>query len=100
MVLLFGFQARTIVAQPLRIAVIAVPLLLQSHGSFAVGWPGARLLRLRHDIAGPACRVWFVNRRGSAPGATTRPPRRRSLRLQSTSAGEARRLGGLPRATT
>ena len=60
-VLLFGFQAGTIVAQPLVIAMIAVPLLLQSYGIFAVGWAGARLLKLPHDIAGPACLIGTSN---------------------------------------
>jgi ACR3 family arsenite transporter len=60
-VLLFAFQARTIVAQPLVIAMIAVPLVLQSYGIFAVGWIGARLLKLPHDIAGPACLIGTSN---------------------------------------
>ena len=60
-VLLFGFQARTIVEQPLVIAMIAVPLVLQSYGIFAVGWFGARLLKLPHDIAGPACLIGTSN---------------------------------------
>jgi ACR3 family arsenite transporter len=60
-VLLFGFQAETIVAKPLVIAMIAVPLLLQTYGIFAVGWLGARALRLPHDIAGPACLIGTSN---------------------------------------
>ncbi len=60
-VLLFGFQARTIVAQPLVIAMIAVPLVLQSYGIFAIGWIGARLLKLPHEIAGPACLIGTSN---------------------------------------
>jgi ACR3 family arsenite transporter len=60
-VLLFGFQARTIVAQPLVIAMIAVPLVLQSYGVFAIGWAGARLLRLPREIAGPACLIGTSN---------------------------------------
>jgi len=60
-VLLFGFQARTIVAQPLVIGMIAIPLVLQSYGIFAVGWMGARLLRLPHAIAGPACLIGTSN---------------------------------------
>jgi ACR3 family arsenite transporter len=60
-VLLFGLQAGTIVAQPLVIAMIAVPLVLQSYGIFAVGWIGARLLRLPHEIAGPACLIGTSN---------------------------------------
>jgi ACR3 family arsenite transporter len=60
-VLLFGFQAGTLVAQPLVIAMIAVPLVLQSYGIFAIGWAGARLLKLPHDIAGPACLIGTSN---------------------------------------
>jgi ACR3 family arsenite transporter len=60
-VLLFGLQAGTIVAQPLVIAMIAVPLVLQSYGIFAVAWIGARLLRLPHEIAGPACLIGTSN---------------------------------------
>ncbi|PIR19797.1 MAG: arsenical-resistance protein, partial [Elusimicrobia bacterium CG11_big_fil_rev_8_21_14_0_20_64_6] len=39
-VLLFGFQAQTIVGKPLVIGLIALPLLIQSYGIFAVayGW--------------------------------------------------------------
>ena len=60
-VLLFGFQAKTIVAQPGVIALIAVPLILQSYGIFFIGWWGARLLRLPHDVAGPACLIGTSN---------------------------------------
>ena len=60
-VLLFGFQAGTIVAQPLVIAMIAVPLVLQSYGIFAIGWVGARLMKLPHEIAGPACLIGTSN---------------------------------------
>ncbi|MCV0437896.1 MAG: ACR3 family arsenite efflux transporter [Hydrogenophaga sp.] len=60
-VLLFGFQARTIVAQPLVIGLIAVPLVLQSYGIFFIAWWGAKRLRLRHEIAGPACLIGTSN---------------------------------------
>ena len=60
-VLLFGFLAGTIVAQPGVIALIAVPLILQSYGIFFIGWWGARLLKLPHDIAGPACLIGTSN---------------------------------------
>jgi arsenite transporter len=60
-VLLFGFQARTIVSQPLVIAMIAVPLVLQSYGIFALGWLGAHWLKLPHNIAGPACLIGTSN---------------------------------------
>ncbi|MBW7831747.1 MAG: ACR3 family arsenite efflux transporter [Simplicispira suum] len=60
-VLLFGFQAGTIVAQPLVIALIAVPLVVQSYGIFAIAWWGARWLRLPHEVAGPACLIGTSN---------------------------------------
>ena len=60
-VLLFGFQARTIVAQPGVIALIALPLVLQSYGIFFIGWCGARWLKLPHDVAGPACLIGTSN---------------------------------------
>jgi len=60
-VLLFGFQATTIVAQPAIIVLIAVPLILQSYGIFFLSWIGARLMRLPHNVAGPACLIGTSN---------------------------------------
>jgi ACR3 family arsenite transporter len=60
-VLLFGFQAGTIVAKPLVIAMIAVPLILQSYGIFIISFAGAKFLRLPHNIAGPACLIGTSN---------------------------------------
>ena len=37
-VLLFGFQGEVILDQPLLIALIAVPLLIQSYGIFAIAY--------------------------------------------------------------
>ncbi len=60
-VLLFGFQATTILDQPLIIAMVAVPLLIQTYLIFFVGWWGARWLKLPHNIAGPACLIGTSN---------------------------------------
>jgi len=60
-VLLFGFQAGTLVAQPLVIGLIAVPLVLQSLGIFAIGYVAAWRLRLPHDVAAPACLIGTSN---------------------------------------
>ncbi len=60
-VLLFGFQAGTIVAQPLVIALIAVPLILQSYGIFFISALAARWLQLPHSIAAPACLIGTSN---------------------------------------
>lgn len=60
-VLLFGFQAGTIVERPLIIGLIAVPLVLQTYGIFFISWWASRRLRLPHDIAGPACLIGTSN---------------------------------------
>ena len=60
-VLLFGFQAETIVARPLLVALIAVPLLLQSYGIFAITYGAARLLKLPFDVAAPAAMIGTSN---------------------------------------
>ncbi|WP_428262958.1 ACR3 family arsenite efflux transporter [Haliangium sp.] len=60
-VLLFGFQAETIVAQPGRVALIAVPLLIQSYGIFALAYGLARLLRLPFAVAAPAAMIGTSN---------------------------------------
>ena len=60
-VLLFGFQAGTIVAQPVVIVLIAIPLIVQTYGIFFISWWGAKLMKLPHDIAGPACLIGTSN---------------------------------------
>ncbi len=60
-VLLFGFQADTIVAQPVAIGLIAIPLLIQTYGIFALAYAGAKALRLPHSIAAPACMIGTSN---------------------------------------
>ncbi len=60
-VLLFGFQAEKILGQPMVIALIAVPLLIQTYGIFALAYGAARTLRLPHNIAAPACLIGTSN---------------------------------------
>lgn len=60
-VLLFGFQAQTLVARPLVIGLIAVPLVLQTYGIFFISWWAARWLKLPHNVAGPACLIGTSN---------------------------------------
>mgnify|MGYP002661156934 FL=1 len=60
-VLLFGFQAGTIVEKPAVIGLIAIPLVLQTYGIFFIAWWGAKLLKLPHDVAGPACLIGTSN---------------------------------------
>ena len=60
-VLLFGFQAETILAKPQAIVLIAIPLLIQTYGIFLVAFVAARWLRLPHNVAGPACLIGTSN---------------------------------------
>ena len=60
-VLLFGFQAQTILAQPAVIVLIAIPLLVQTYGIYFIARFGARRLGLPHEIAAPACLIGTSN---------------------------------------
>ncbi|MFL0802993.1 MAG: ACR3 family arsenite efflux transporter [Agarilytica sp.] len=60
-VLLFGFQAETILAKPLAIVLIAIPLLIQTYGIFAIAYAAAKGLKLPHNIAAPACMIGTSN---------------------------------------
>lgn len=60
-VLLFALQAEKILAQPLVILLIAVPLLLQTYGIFALAYVAAKKIRLPHNIAAPACLIGTSN---------------------------------------
>ena len=60
-VLLFGFQAERILGQPQTILLIAIPLLIQTYGIFAIAYVAAKALRLPHNIAAPACLIGTSN---------------------------------------
>lgn len=60
-VLLFGFQAETLMAKPGRVVLIAIPLLIQSYGIFALAYWAAKRLKLRHSVAGPAALIGTSN---------------------------------------
>jgi ACR3 family arsenite transporter len=60
-VLLFGFQAKTIIEQPLNILLIAVPLILQTYGIFIIAYFFAIKLKLKHNIAAPSCLIGTSN---------------------------------------
>ncbi|MBQ0719533.1 MAG: ACR3 family arsenite efflux transporter [Gammaproteobacteria bacterium] len=60
-VLLFGFQAQTIIDRPLIIALIAVPLLIQSYGIFAIAYCWAYLWRVPFNTAAPAALIGTSN---------------------------------------
>jgi ACR3 family arsenite transporter len=60
-ILLFGFQAQTILQQPQTIVLIAIPLLIQTYGIFVIAYGSAKLLKLPHNVAGPACLIGTSN---------------------------------------
>lgn len=60
-VLLFGFQAEKIVNQPQSILLIAIPLLIQTYGIFALAYFAAKWMKLPHNIAAPACMISTSN---------------------------------------
>ncbi len=59
--LLFGFQAEKIIGQPQTILLIAIPLLIQTYGIFAIAYGAAKVIHLPHNIAGPACLIGASN---------------------------------------
>ena len=59
--LLFGFQAETIISKPQSIVMIAIPLIIQSYGIFFLAYFAAKALRLTHNIAAPAALIGTSN---------------------------------------
>lgn len=60
-VLLFGFQGQVILEQPLLIGLIAVPLLIQSYGIFAIAYTAAKLWRVPFNVAAPCALIGTSN---------------------------------------
>jgi ACR3 family arsenite transporter len=60
-VLLFGFQAQTILDKPMVIALIAVPLLIQSYSIFIIAYGWAYLWRVPFSTAAPAALIGTSN---------------------------------------
>lgn len=60
-VLLFGFQAQTIIDKPQAIFLIAIPLVIQTYGIFFIAYGLAKYLKLSHKIAGPASMIGTSN---------------------------------------
>ena len=61
LVILFSFQGETILKNPLHIALIAVPLVVQTVCIFFVAYGWARRWRLPHSIAAPAGMIGASN---------------------------------------
>jgi arsenite transporter len=60
-VLLFGFQGSVLLDQPVLIALIAVPLLVQSYGIFVLAYGAAYLWRVPFNVAAPCALIGTSN---------------------------------------
>jgi ACR3 family arsenite transporter len=60
-VLLFAFQGRQILAQPLIIAILAVPILIQVYFNSALAYWLNRRLGVAHSVAGPSALIGASN---------------------------------------
>jgi len=61
LVILFSFQGNIILSDPLDIALIAVPLIIQTFFIFIIGYTWARLWKLDHSVAAPASLIGASN---------------------------------------
>ena len=60
-VLLFGFQGEVILDRPVLIVLIAIPLLIQSYGIFAIGYFLAWRFRVPFKVAAPCAMIGTSN---------------------------------------
>lgn len=60
-ILLFGFQAETIITKPIIILLIAIPLIIQSYGIFIIAYVWSYLWKVPHKIAAPAALIGTSN---------------------------------------
>ena len=60
-VLLFAFQAGTIISNPLLIVLIAIPIIIQSYGIFAIAYAAAKAWKVLHNIAAPCALIGTSN---------------------------------------
>jgi ACR3 family arsenite transporter len=60
-VLLFGFQSNVILGNPMLIVLIAVPLVLQSYGIFAITYAAAKAWKVPFNVAAPCALIGTSN---------------------------------------
>ncbi len=61
LVILFAFQGRVILANPLAILLIAIPLVIQTYLIFAIGYGWAKAWKVPYRIAAPAGMIGASN---------------------------------------
>jgi ACR3 family arsenite transporter len=61
LIIIFSFQGKVILNNPLHIALISVPLILQTVFIFFIAYLSAKALKLPHDVAAPAGMIGASN---------------------------------------
>jgi ACR3 family arsenite transporter len=61
LVIIFSYQGNVILENPLHIALIAVPLIIQTFLIFFIAYTASKALKLPHDIAAPAGMIGASN---------------------------------------
>lgn len=61
LMIIFSFQGRVIIENPIHIILIAVPLTIQTFLIFFIAYGWAKAWKLRHDIAAPAGMIGASN---------------------------------------
>jgi ACR3 family arsenite transporter len=61
LILLFGFQGEAILAQPLIIVLLAVPIVIQVYLNAGIAYGLSRWLKVPHCVAGPAALIGASN---------------------------------------
>ncbi len=61
LVILFAFQGRVILANPLAIVLIAVPLVIQTYLIFFIGYGWAKAWKVPYEVAAPAGMIGASN---------------------------------------
>ncbi|MDK2821733.1 MAG: arsenite transporter [Clostridia bacterium] len=61
LIIIFSFQGEIILSNPLHIALIAIPLIIQTFFIFFIAYGWAKVWKLSHDIAAPAAMIGASN---------------------------------------
>lgn len=61
LVIIFSFQGKVILENPLHIVLIAVPLIIQTYLIFFIAYLASKALKLPHDVAAPAGMIGASN---------------------------------------
>ena len=61
LVLIFAFQGKKIIDNPIAILLIAIPLTLQTYFIFFISWFAGKFLKLKHSICAPSAMIGASN---------------------------------------